>query len=78
MCEFHFFLSELLYDIDRHILSALKNDKTIIYDNYVMSILAVKSAIALSSFGDDAEMCIKYFKNTIDNLLGGLLYEKRK
>lgn len=69
MCEFHFFLSELLYDIERHILPALKSGKTIIYDNYVMSILAVESAIALSSFGDDAEMYIKYFKNTIDNLV---------
>lgn len=69
MCEFHFFLSELLYDIEIYILPALKSGKTIIYDNYVMSILAVESAIALSSFGNDAEMYIKYFKNTIDNLV---------
>jgi len=69
MCEFHFFLSELLYDIEKQIIPALKSGKTVIYDNYVMSILAVESAIALSNLENDAKMYIKYFKDTIAKLI---------
>lgn len=69
ICEFHFFLSELLCDIEKQVLPALKSGQTVIYDNYVMSILAVESAIAAFSLENKAEEYVKYFRDTIDRLI---------
>lgn len=69
MCEFHFFLSELLYDVEKQVIPALKLGKTVIYDNYVTSILAVESAIAIFSLKSNAMEYVEYFKNTVDKLI---------
>ena len=69
ICEFHFFLSELLCDIEKQVLPALKSGQTVIYDNYVMSILAVESAIATFSLENKAEEYVKYFRDTVDRLI---------
>ena len=69
MCEFHFFLSELLYDIEKQVIPALESGQTVIYDNYVMSILAIESAMAVISLENVAKKYIRYFNNTIDKLI---------
>lgn len=58
--EFHFFISEILYDIEKIIKPALIDGKNVIYDNYWQSIYIIESSIAL--INNDHRQSKKYCK----------------
>jgi len=67
--ELHFFISEILYDIEKIIKPALNEGKIVIYDNYWISIYVIESSISLMKYKDkEAKKYCKYIKKLMNDI----------
>jgi thymidylate kinase len=67
--ELHFLISEILYDIEKIIKPALNQGKTVIYDNYWISIYIIESSISIMKYNkNESKKYSKYIEKTFRNV----------
>ena len=72
--ELHFFISEILYDIEKIIKPAILEGKTVIYDNYWISIYVIECSISIVKYNSkESKKYCKYIKKLIKNIEKNLI-----